>query len=253
MAKTFVLIPARMESSRLPNKPLKLIGGLPMVVMIAKRAMEAKNVTTVVCTDSAEIIYACSRHSILTCNTSDKHKNGTERIAEAANIMSISEEDIIIDVQGDEPFVTPSQIHAVRDFLSDSAYKCIVPYQLMNEYQNLNRVKIVNNNSDVLYFSRADVPVIFSDAPKPLKKHLSIIGFKKSALEYYLHTSPTKLENLEQIELMRLIENKVPVGTFELPGLSLSVDTREDYEKARRMMENDDLYHEMNSNGALNG
>jgi 3-deoxy-manno-octulosonate cytidylyltransferase (CMP-KDO synthetase) len=253
MSKTFVLIPARMESSRLPGKPMKCIGGLPMIVMIAKRVMEAENVTAVVCTDSAEIIYACSRHSILVCNTCDKHKNGTERIAEAANIMSISEDDIIIDVQGDEPFVTPSQIHAVRDFISKSTYKCVVPFQLMNEYQNLNRVKIVNNNSDVIYFSRADVPVIFSDVPRPLKKHLSIIGFKKSALEYFLNSPPTNLEILEQIELMRLIENKVSIGTFELPGLSLSVDTQEDYEKARRMMKNDDLYQKMNSSGALNG
>ncbi|WP_322866766.1 3-deoxy-manno-octulosonate cytidylyltransferase [Aquicoccus sp. G2-2] len=243
--KTIALIPARMESSRLPNKPLRLISGLPMIVHVAKRAALTPGIDQVaVCTDSIEILMTCERFGIAVCMTKASHRNGTERIAEAAETMGLSPEDIIIDVQGDEPFVRPEYIEQVAAFTRANPFGCVVPHQFMDELGNLNRVKIVEHDNRVIYFSRADVPLYFGALQQPLKKHLSIIGFRLPALQRFAANPPTPLEEAERIELMRLIELGEPIGTFLQDGTSLSVDTPEDYELACRMMEHDPLFLE---------
>jgi 3-deoxy-manno-octulosonate cytidylyltransferase (CMP-KDO synthetase) len=241
--KTIALIPARMESSRLPNKPLKKICGLPMIVHVAKRAALSPLVDrVVVCTDSIEILMVCDSHGIEVCMTRSSHQNGTERIAEAAEVMGLAADDIVIDVQGDEPFVQPAYIEQVAEFTRANPFGCVVPHQFMEEMGNLNRVKVVSYESRILYFSRADVPCYFGAIQQPMKKHLSIIGFRLDALRTFAANAPTPLEEIERIELMRLIELGVPIGTFLQEGSSLSVDTPEDYELACRMMERDPLF-----------
>ena len=238
-----VLIPARMESSRLPGKPLRKISGVPMIVHVAKRSMLTANVDkVVVCTDSIEILFACAEYGIEVCMTKASHQNGTERIAEAAEVLNLSDEDVIIDVQGDEPFVKPEYIQQVAEFVSKTNYGCVVPHQMIDEYGNLNRVKMVSHEDRVIYFSRSDVPCYFGQVQQPMKKHLSIIGFRLAALRRFVASPPTPLENIERIELMRLIELGEPIGTFHQDGVSLSVDTPEDYELACRMMERDALF-----------
>ncbi|KAA0912644.1 3-deoxy-manno-octulosonate cytidylyltransferase [Aquicoccus porphyridii] len=243
--RVFALIPARMESARLPGKPLRKIAGVPMIVHVAKRAALSPRVTkAVVCTDSIEILMTCEKYGIEVCLTRSTHQNGTERIAEAAEVMGLTDDDIIVDVQGDEPFVRPEYIEEVADFTARTGYGCVVPHQMIDEYGNLNRVKMVSHDDRVIYFSRADVPCHFGEMPQPLKKHLSIIGFRLPALRRFVSSPPTPLENTERIELMRLVELGEPIGTFLQTGTSLSVDTPEDYELACRMMERDPLYRE---------
>lgn len=238
-----VLIPARLESSRLPGKPLKPICGLPMIVHVAKRAMRSTRASeVVVCTDSIDILMACDRHAIPVCLTRADHRNGTERIAEAAGTLALSEDDIVIDVQGDEPFVLPAYIDEVAAFVERTDYGCVVPHQFMDDYGNLNRVKIVSSGDRVLFFSRSDVPCYFGAVQEPLKKHLSIIGFRLPALRRFAASPPTPLEDIERIELMRLLELGEPIGTFLQQGTSLSVDTPEDYQRACRMMERDAFF-----------
>lgn len=240
--ETVVLIPARMESSRLPGKPLKPIAGLPMIVHVARRSMLAEGVTdVVVCTDSVEILLACETYKVPVCLTKSVHRNGTERIAEAADTLGIGPGAIIVDVQGDEPLVKPEYIEQVAEFVRTTDYTCVVPHQWMDEYDNLNRVKMVCAGDRIVYFSRRDIPCAFGDAQGPLRKHLSIIGFRRSGLDRYLSSPPTPLEITERIELMRLIEIGEPIGTFLQEGNSVSVDTQEDYELACRMMERDPL------------
>lgn len=237
------LIPARMESSRLPRKPLLDICGLPMVVHVARRALLSSRIAqVVVCTDSVEILLACEQHGIDVCLTRASHVNGTERIAEASETLGLDEGDIIIDVQGDEPFVQPEYIEQVSDFMVNNAYGCVVPYQLMDEYDNVNRVKIVASGDRVIYFSRSDIPCYFGAVRQPLKKHLSVIGFRLAALRAFASARSTPLEDIERIELMRLVELGEPIGTFPQDGSSLSVDTPEDYRLACRMMERDRLF-----------
>ena len=240
--KPLIMIPSRMESSRLPGKPLLDILGLPMVVHVAKRAgLAFGNEQVVVCTDSSEIIFTCENYNILTIYTKYHHKNGTERIAEAAEIIEAPDDQIIIDVQGDEPFVRPSYIQKVAEFTRENRFDCVVPHQGFEEYANENRVKIISSGNKVVYFSRADAPYNFSEPVKPLKKHLSIIGFKNSALKAYCNLEQGELEKLENVELMRYIEHGMSVGTFEIDGSSLSVDNHLDYEKAVRAMRTDEL------------
>jgi 3-deoxy-manno-octulosonate cytidylyltransferase (CMP-KDO synthetase) len=243
--KIIALIPSRMESSRLPGKPLLDICGIPMVVHVARRAMLSTRIDqVVVCTDSIEILLACEQYDIDVCLTRSGHLNGTERIAEACESLQVNNEDIIIDVQGDEPFVKSEYIEQVADFLIDSKYGCVVPYQLMDEYGNINRVKIVNSGDRVIFFSRSDVPNYFGDMQKPLKKHLSVIGFRLPTLRAFAAARSTPLEDIERIELMRLVELGEPIGTFPQEGSSLSVDTPEDYRLACRMMERDSIFLE---------
>ena len=241
--KPLILIPARMESSRLPGKPLLDILGLPMVIHVAKRAELAfGNEQVIVCTDSSEIIFVCDNYNVQTIHTKYQHKNGTERIAEAAEIIGAPDDQIVVDVQGDEPFVHPNYIQKVAEFTRSNSFDCVVPHQIFEEYENENRVKLVSSGNNVVYLTRADAPYNFSQPAQPLKKHLSVIGFKNSGLKSYSGLEQGELEKLENIELMRYIEHGMSVGTFALDGSSLSVDSSPDYEKAVRTMRNDELF-----------
>jgi len=248
--KLFVLIPARMDSSRLPGKALKMISGVEMIVHVAKRCSLLEELDrVVVCTDSIQILEVCRKYNIEVCLTSSAHENGTERIAEAAAIMKLSSENIIIDVQGDEPFVKPEYIEQVARFLVETSYECVIPHQNIDDYNNVNRVKVVAHGDRVIYLSRSDVPCHFGVLKAPLKKHLSIIGFRLSGLQKFVGSSSTPIENIERIELMRFLELGIPVGTFFQDGVSLSIDTSKDYELACRMMDRDELFKSMSSKG----
>ena len=250
--RVVALIPARMDSSRLPGKALKKICGIEMIAHVAKRTRLLESLDkVVVCTDSIEILEVCEKYNIDVCLTSSTHENGTERIAEAAKTMNLSDEDIIVDVQGDEAFVRPEYIEQVVTFLQRTDYECVIPHQSCDDYNNVNRVKMVTQGDRVIYLSRSDIPCYFGIEKSPLKKHLSIIGFRLSGLTKFVGSSSTQLENIERIELMRLLELGVPVGTFYQNGASLSVDTQDDYELACRMMGRDDLYLSMSARGGF--
>ena len=251
--KLVALIPARMDSSRLPGKALKMLSGVEMIVHVAKRCSFLEELDhVVVCTDSIQILEVCETYNIEVCLTSSSHENGTERIAEAANIMKLSQDDVIVDVQGDEAFVRPEYIEQVVKFLRDTNYECVIPHQYSDDYNNINRVKLVAHGDRVIYLSRSDIPCCFGVEKAPLKKHLSIIGFRLSGLQKFVKSNRTILEDIERIELMRLIELGVPIGTFFQDGLSLSVDTNEDYELACRMMGRDELFKKMFVSGGFN-
>jgi len=251
--KIVALIPARMDGSRLPGKALKKISGIEMIVHVAKRCELLKSLDkVVVCTDSTQILEVCQKYDIDVCLTSSSHINGTERIAQAAEIMKLSQDDIIVDVQGDEVFVRPEYIEQVISFLRNTNYDCVIPHQYSEDYDNVNRVKMVVYGDRIIYLSRSDIPCFFGNLKAPLKKHLSIIGFRLSGLLKFVSSAPTPLEDIERIELMRLIELGVPVGTFFQDGISLSVDTKDDYELACRMMDRDKIFKKLETSGVFN-
>lgn len=244
--KCTVLIPARMESSRLPEKPMIKIHGVPMIVHVAKRCeLYANAQNVIVCTDSAEIILECDKYGVKSLNTRNDHKNGTSRIAEAARELNMDDNEIIIDVQGDEPLVTPGYIQSVHEFMIKTPYDCCVPYQASEEFNNPNRVKIVSSGNRIIYFTRSDAPYYFSTPFKGFKKHLSIVGFRQKALRDYTDLPLGDLEETEQIELFRFIENNISVGTFQMYGNSTSVDTQKDLELVIRAMAHDRIYCQM--------
>jgi len=241
--KKYILIPARLESSRLPKKALKKILDLPIIIHVALRAQLCKDVDNViVCTDSPEICWECEKHNIKVCITKSEHNNGTERIAEAVNIINLKNDDLIVDLQGDEVFAKPRDIEKVFAEIQKSKFDCIVPYQKLYEVNNPNRVKIIETNKKILYMTRADSPFFFGKEKQSLKKHLSIIGFKGKLLKNFSKLKPKNLEKIEKIELLRLLENDISIGTFQMEGSSLAVDTLDDYQKSIRMMGDDIIY-----------
>ena len=247
--KKYILIPARLESARLPEKALKKIHELPIIIHVALRAKLCKNVDDViVCTDSPEICWECEKYNIKVCITRSEHKNGTERISEAVNIINFNDEDLVVDLQGDEVFAKPKDIEKVFNEIEQSEFDCVVPFQKLYEMNNPNRVKIIESDNRILSMTRSDSPFFFGKNKIFLKKHLSIIGFKAKLLKFFKKLRQKNLEKIEKIELLRLLENNIPIGTFEMKGSSLAVDTLDDYHKSIRMMEDDIIYRKFIKN-----
>ncbi len=177
------LIPTHLKSKRLPRKALLNLGGLPMIIHTYQRAKKAKKLDDIfVCTDSIEIIKVCKKFNVKYIKTSSKHKNGTERIAEASK--KVKKCKLVIDIQGDEPLINPKDIDKVVNFHKKNRFfDIVVPFQPTIQRNNKNIVKIASAKNRVISFSRLDIPFNFNKKKNYLKKHLSIISFKPSALE----------------------------------------------------------------------
>jgi 3-deoxy-manno-octulosonate cytidylyltransferase (CMP-KDO synthetase) len=239
------LIPVRLESSRLPNKAILDISGMPMILHVAKRAALSKILDrVVVCTDSYKICGLCIEHEIEVVLTKSIHTNGTERIAEAASILNLDRDAIIVDIQGDEPLLKPYMIeNVVNYFINNKDFDIVVPFIEIFEKESHSRVKLVTSGNNVIYMSRRNLPYPFLKN-SVYKKHLSIIAFRMDALLKFASSKPTPLEEIEGIELLRALEIGLKVGTFEEYGETLSVDTQEDYERVQRLMTRDEIFLE---------
>tara|TARA_Y100000741_G_scaffold341926_1_gene304557 strand:+ start:1834 stop:2583 length:750 start_codon:yes stop_codon:yes gene_type:complete len=243
MSKNIILIPSRLRSKRLKNKPLLEIDNIPLVVHTYKRSKLAKKVDDVfVCTDSTVIKKKCEQHGAKVIMTSVKHLNGTERIAEAAKKLKIKNNDIIIDVQGDEPLVNPKQIDLAINFFKKNDFDIVLPNIKVNDGKSKNIVKlIVSDKNRVRWMSRSESPLYFKQKKKVYYKHLSVIVFNKNSLNKYSKLKPTMNEKIESIELLRAIESDMKVGTFSINSDTFSVDVLEDYLKAQKYFKKDKL------------
>ena len=238
------LIPSRLNSSRLKKKALLKIEGLPIVVHTLKRAQLSKKLTKlIVCTDSKEIMNVVKHYGGECYMTSNKHKNGTERINEVAKKFNSK---LIIDIQGDEPLLDPTHIDKVITYHQKNFHHDIIlPNLKFKTAISKNIVKVVSdNNNKVLYLSRARIPYPFKKNTEFYKKHLSIISFKPSALKKFCLLKQTELEKTEGIELMRALENNIEIGTFSLDSKTFSVDIKEDYLKAIKVFKKDKYKNE---------
>ena len=234
-----IIIPARIGSSRFPNKVLADIGGMPMVVRTAK-AVESID-TVVIATDSQEVIDIAKKYSILAVLTSDKHQSGTDRIYEAVQHLNLSDDEIVINVQGDEPFIETDVVQAIYDLtkmnlnneriIMNSCYKNISN----PEADDPNIVKVVTNMEDIaLYFSRAKIPYPRDHHFNNYKGHLGIYGFTVKALRTFCMLPPAPLEDIEKLEQLRALYHGYEVAMTEVKTKSFGIDTPEDLEKALR-------------------
>ena len=237
MSQTIILIPSRLNSKRLKNKPLLEIDGCPLVVHTYKRAEMSKICSKIyVCTDSKEIKRKCEEFSTKIIMTSNKHINGTERIAEAARKLKLKDNDIIVDVQGDEPLIDPKQIDNTIKFFKKNKFEIVLPNIMMKKGSSKNIVKLVfDQNNRVRWMSRSEIPFYFKSKKRIFYKHLSIIAFTKKSLMKYAKLKPSKNEKIESIELLRALENDIKIGTFTIKSDTFSVDILEDYFKADRI------------------
>ena len=232
-----IIIPARIGSSRFPNKVLADIGGMPMVIRTAKAVESIDKV--VIATDSQEVINIAKEHNIFAVLTSDKHQSGTDRIYEAAQKLNLDENEVVINVQGDEPFIETAVVQAIYNLTKDnkdnerimmnSCYKTISN----PEADDPNIVKVVTDSEDIaLYFSRAKVPHPRDHHFGAYKGHLGIYGFTVKSLRNFCTLSPAPLENIEKLEQLRALYHGYEVAMIEVNTESFGIDTPEDLDKA---------------------
>lgn len=244
-----VLIPARLASTRLPNKPLADIGGVPMVVRVAQRVRSgmdpAGQVRVVVATDSGEIMAACQSHQVETVLTRADHPSGSDRLAEACQLLELQDDEIVINVQGDEPLIEPALVTAVAQMLVErpSASMSTAAHAIGTpaEFNNPNVVKVlIDASSMALYFSRAAIP-FWRDHPGALPspaalRHIGIYGYRVSFLRQFPKLSLAPIEVTEALEQLRVLWHGYRIAvhvTEHAPGAG--VDTAEDLERVRRL------------------
>lgn len=234
-----IIIPARIGSSRFPNKVLADIGGVPMVVRTAMTVADIDKV--VIATDSQDVVNIAKEHMIDAVLTSETHQSGTDRIYEATQILELKEDEIIINVQGDEPFIETEVVQAIYNLtkknknnekiMMNSCYKVISN----PEADDPNIVKVVTDDDDIaLYFSRAKIPYPRDHHFDTYKGHLGIYGFTVRSLEKFCKLSPSPLENIEKLEQLRAQYYGYEVAMIEVSTESFGIDTPEDLEKAIR-------------------
>jgi len=232
-----IIIPARIGSSRFPNKVLANIGDMPMVVRTAKSVEGIDSV--VIATDSQEVIDIAKEHGIEAVLTSKKHQSGTDRIYEAVQNLGLKDDEIVINVQGDEPFIESDVVQAIYNLtkknidndciMMNSCYKTISN----PEADDPNIVKVVTDSEDIaLYFSRAKVPYPRDHHFNSYKGHLGIYGFTVKSLRDFCMLSSAPLEEIEKLEQLRALYHGYEVAMTEVITESFGIDTPEDLEKA---------------------
>ena len=235
-----IIIPARIGSSRFPNKVLVDVGGLPMVIRTAKAVQNIDKVA--IATDSQEVVNIAKSYDIDAIMTSVEHNSGTDRIFEAAEKLSLSDDEVIINVQGDEPFIEEEVVKAVYDLtVKNKENKQVIMnscYKLMQspEADDPNIVKLITSTQNMaLYFSRAKIPYPRDHHFNDYKGHLGIYGFTKKSLELFCKLSPAPLEEIEKLEQLRALYHGFNIAMVKVETKSFGIDTIEDLENALKV------------------
>ena len=246
-----VLIPARLASTRLPDKPLADIGGLPMVVRVAQRACASGAARVVVAADDRRIVDACTAHGVEALLTRTDHPSGSDRLAEACTQLALADDAIVVNVQGDEPLIDPALIDAVARVLAaqDEAVMSTAAHPIgsAEEFANPNVVKVVlDARGHALYFSRAPIPcwrdgVAREGAqavprdPAPLR-HIGIYGYRAGFIRRFPTLTPAPVESTEALEQLRALWHGYRIAVHvsaDNPGPG--VDTPEDLARVRAL------------------
>jgi len=250
MSQAFtVIVPARLASTRLPHKPLADIHGLPMVVRVAQRAALSNATQVVVAADSIEIVQACQTHGVRAMLTQVDHPSGSDRLAEASALLGLSPNDVVVNVQGDEPLINPELINQVAELLVQrpTASMSTAAHEIheLAEFTNPNVVKVVIDQAQLaLYFSRAPIPwwrdgfakgIQSLPQPAPLR-HIGIYAYRVGFLQSFPTLQAAPIETGEALEQLRALwhGHKIAVHiTPDVPGPG--VDTPEDLERVRAL------------------
>lgn len=248
-----VIIPARYASTRLPGKPLLTVGEEPMIQHVWRRAGESDALRVVIATDDERVFAVCEDFGAEVCMTSAEHESGTDRLQEVAEQLELPGDEIIVNVQGDEPLIPPEVINQVAVNLAGHAGAGIATLVEPIEHPRVvfdpNVVKVVVDDSGyALYFSRAPIPWSrdhFSDEgghvlPKgmPYWRHIGIYAYRVSFLHEFVEWPPGRLETCERLEQLRALEQgvRIHVAPAEV-AVPAGVDTREQLEAVRRIVQ----------------
>src|SRR5436190_16765511 len=242
-----VIIPARLASTRLPNKALADLGGKPMVVRVAERAMQSGAAAVIVATDHPSIADACAQHGVTVRMTRADHASGTDRIAEAAAAIGLAADAVVVNVQGDEPLIDPRLIAETAALIKSGVLMATAAHPIVDpaEVHNPNVVKVVlDRTGRALYFSRAAIPwhrdgfaVSKQTLPAgylPLR-HIGLYAYTNAFLQAYPGLAAAPLEQAEALEQLRALWHGHPIAvhvTAHAPAAG--VDTPEDLARVRR-------------------
>jgi 3-deoxy-manno-octulosonate cytidylyltransferase (CMP-KDO synthetase) len=241
-----VIIPARLASTRLPNKPLADLGGKPMVVRVAERAALSGASRIIVATDHADIAAACAAHGVEVCMTRADHPSGTDRIAEVARALNLAPDAVVVNLQGDEPLIDPALLAATAARIGADVpmATCAHPITDVADAFNPNVVKVVlDKRGRALYFSRATIPwdrdgfaaarTALPAGYQPLR-HIGLYAYSNAFLQTYPALDPAPLEGIEALEQLRVLWHGYPIAvhiTDTAPAAG--VDTPEDLARVR--------------------
>jgi len=239
--KTAAVIPCRFQSSRFEGKPLALIGSKPMMWHVYQQAVKAASIDEVyIATDSNEIGSACDELGMKWIMTSGIHLTGTDRVAECARKLDA---DVIVNVQGDEPFILPESINAVTRALLDSGISGLAAtngYGAIESEEDLHDpgvVKVIFSASGIaLSYSRLPIPLAFRK-PASHYRQLGLYAFHREALEFFAATAQGPIEESESVEMYRFVEHDKPVLMVGVEESGIAVDTPADLYKARQFFE----------------
>ena len=242
-----VIIPARLASTRLPNKPLADLGGKPMVVRVAERALLSGASDVIVAADHLSIVAACQRHGVRAQLTRTDHPSGTDRIAEVAALLGLPNEAVVVNVQGDEPLIDPGLIAATAAQVTEQIPMATAahPIEQAADIFNPNVVKVaLDKTGRALYFSRAPIPwcratfsqpdQTFPSGYAPLR-HIGLYAFRNAFLQTYPILGISPLEQFEALEQLRVLWHGYAISVHVTPSApAAGVDTPEDLERVRK-------------------
>ncbi|MDR2352481.1 MAG: 3-deoxy-manno-octulosonate cytidylyltransferase [Deltaproteobacteria bacterium] len=244
MPQIFALIPARFHSTRFPGKPLAMIAGKPMIQHVYERALLIPDIANVyVATDSSEIFDRVLEFGGKCIMTSTRHASGSDRISEAAHTLGISDDDIVVNVQGDQPVLNPRHPWVLANTLLNSqefvVSTLVIPISSPAEINDPNLVKVVfGERGQALYFSRAPIPYP-RDGQGSYFKHIGIYAFRASFLYKFVTLPRGNLESLENLEQLRILEHGYSLKVLVGSGVSAEVDVPSDIQKAEEALKLD--------------
>ncbi len=243
-----VLIPARLASTRLPNKPLADIAGLPMVVRVAERARASGARRVVVAADDDSIVRACAAHGVQAVLTRADHASGSDRLAEACALLGLDGDDLVVNLQGDEPLIDPRLLAQCAALLATRS-DCVMStaahaLTTWDDYTNPNVVKVVlDAEQRALYFSRAPLPG-WRDGPTgalpdpPPLRHIGLYAYRAGFLRGFPALAQSPLERLESLEQLRVLWHGQRIAVLiaeSAPGAG--VDTPEDLARVQALFQ----------------
>ncbi|MEF3192592.1 MAG: 3-deoxy-manno-octulosonate cytidylyltransferase [Campylobacterales bacterium] len=234
-----IIIPARLQSTRFPEKILANIGGVPMVVATAQRVMTVDQV--VVAADDVRVVEIVRGYGIDAVLTGVHHQSGTDRLFEACEILGLNDHEMIINVQADEPFIEEEVVRAVKRRLQglDRGFRMASAYKIIDAHaaRDPNLVKVVTDDEgDAIYFSRSMIPYDRDGVGVEYKGHLGIYGYTVATLRRFCGWPTSDLEKIEKLEQLRALTYGKKIAMVEVATEGFGIDTKEDWERAQQRL-----------------
>ena len=243
-----VVIPARYKSTRLPGKPLIEIGGIPMVIHVAKKARMSGADEVVIATDDLRIVDVVAEYDFEALMTSDKHISGTDRVLEVVSLKKWSDDELIINVQGDEPLIDPQLIKLLYEGMREEGLDYATAaskFKNYDDYSNPNNVKVIlGKDNFAIYFSRSEIPYFVSNSkklwdPNITFHHIGLYGYTPKLLRSFCNFPESNHETAENLEQLRAIDNNIRIKVFEYHGKHIKgVDTLDDLAAIKKFITN---------------